>query len=153
MSATSPSVPQRPAPAATPAAATAALPPLAGGALAVAAVALSTATFMNVLDTTIANVSLPAIAESQRLDPLQLEPVLHRLRTIDWVAWLQEAGRGGGERKDPRRRTSEPRLALLCDPATTPATNSTATRIPTPSFSLPAPALVAGFDDRPTPLS
>lgn len=67
------SVPQPPAPApvATPAAATAALPPLTGAALAVAAVALSTATFMNVLDTTIANVSLPAIAGDLGVSPTQ----------------------------------------------------------------------------------
>jgi MFS transporter, DHA2 family, multidrug resistance protein len=38
------------------------LPPLSGGTLALASVALSLATFMNVLDTTIANVSIPTIA-------------------------------------------------------------------------------------------
>ncbi|HJV27396.1 MAG TPA: DHA2 family efflux MFS transporter permease subunit [Aromatoleum sp.] len=38
------------------------LPPLSGGALVLATVALSLATFMNVLDTTIANVSIPTIS-------------------------------------------------------------------------------------------
>src|SRR5581483_1839170 len=37
-------------------------PPLTGGTLAIGTIALSLATFMNVLDTTIANVSIPAIA-------------------------------------------------------------------------------------------
>ncbi|MFM2342086.1 MAG: multidrug resistance protein, partial [Pseudomonadota bacterium] len=36
--------------------------PLSGGALAMGTLALSLATFMNVLDSSIANVSLPAIA-------------------------------------------------------------------------------------------
>src|SRR6476646_8102883 len=52
-----------PAPAARPAAAThAAAPPLTGSALVLGTIALSLATFMNVLDTSIANVSIPAIA-------------------------------------------------------------------------------------------
>ncbi|MEJ1968279.1 MAG: hypothetical protein WDN03_06515 [Rhizomicrobium sp.] len=38
------------------------LPPLAGMALAITSVALALGTFMQVLDTTIANVSLPTIA-------------------------------------------------------------------------------------------
>ena len=38
------------------------LPPLQGGKLVIATIALSLATFMNVLDTTIANVSIPTIA-------------------------------------------------------------------------------------------
>src|SRR6201996_8513993 len=40
----------------------AALPPLKGGQLAITAIALALGTFMQVLDTTIANVSLPTIA-------------------------------------------------------------------------------------------
>ena len=51
--------------------------------------------------------SLPALAESLRLDPLQLEPVLERLVQIDWVARLEE-----GE---------TPRNVLLGDPAQMPA--------------------------------
>ena len=36
--------------------------------------------------------SLPAIAESQRLDPLQLEPVLDLLIEMNWIGRLDEAG-------------------------------------------------------------
>ncbi|MBL8345430.1 MAG: YihY family inner membrane protein [Rubrivivax sp.] len=58
--------------------------------------------------------TLTELATRLRVDPLQLEPVLHRLRGIDWVARLQEAaGRGKSE--------DEPRITLLCDPETTPA--------------------------------
>lgn len=46
-------------------------PPLAGGTLVVATVALSLATFMNVLDTTIANVSIPTIAGDMGVSPNQ----------------------------------------------------------------------------------
>ena len=46
-------------------------PPLSGGILAVGTVALSLATFMNVLDTSIANVSLPAIAGDLGVSPDQ----------------------------------------------------------------------------------
>ena len=48
-----------------------ALPPLTGGALALGTVALSLATFMNVLDTSIANVSIPAIAGDLGVSPDQ----------------------------------------------------------------------------------
>ncbi|MCW5633035.1 MAG: YihY family inner membrane protein [Rubrivivax sp.] len=48
------------------------------------------------------------LAVRLRADPLQLEPVLHRLRGLDWVARLQESGARAGD---------EPRVALLCDPA------------------------------------
>src|SRR4051812_42788562 len=46
-------------------------PPLTGGALALGTIALSLATFMNVLDTSIANVSLPAIAGDLGVSPDQ----------------------------------------------------------------------------------
>ncbi len=36
--------------------------------------------------------SLPAIAETQRLDPLQLEPVLDLLVEMNWIGRLDEAG-------------------------------------------------------------
>jgi len=52
----------RPGPAAAAASSDGGLPPLAGIALAVTALALGLGTFMQVLDTTIANVSLPTIA-------------------------------------------------------------------------------------------
>src|SRR6476659_6768602 len=45
--------------------------PLAGATLALGTVALSLATFMNVLDTSIANVSLPAIAGDLGVSPNQ----------------------------------------------------------------------------------
>ncbi|MCP5420256.1 MAG: DHA2 family efflux MFS transporter permease subunit [Gammaproteobacteria bacterium] len=48
-----------------------ALPPLTGGNLALATVALSLATFMNVLDTTIANVSIPTISGDVGVSPSQ----------------------------------------------------------------------------------
>ena len=61
-----------PAPAARPAAAThAAAPPLTGSALVLGTIALSLATFMNVLDTSIANVSIPAIAGDLGVSPDQ----------------------------------------------------------------------------------
>jgi len=50
-------------------------------------------------------VSLPALAASLRIDPLQLEPIIELLTEIDWVAHLDEGGAS--------------RLVLLCHPATT----------------------------------
>jgi DHA2 family multidrug resistance protein len=47
------------------------LPPLEGGALLGGTIALSLATFMNVLDTTIANVSIPSIAGDLGVSPSQ----------------------------------------------------------------------------------
>jgi MFS transporter, DHA2 family, multidrug resistance protein len=57
--------------AAQPAPAPAALPPLTGGVLALGTVALALATFMNVLDTSIANVSIPAISGDLGVSPNQ----------------------------------------------------------------------------------
>jgi DHA2 family multidrug resistance protein len=54
-----------------PPAATARLPPLQGGKLVFGTIALSLATFMNVLDTSIANVSIPAIAGDNGVSPNQ----------------------------------------------------------------------------------
>ncbi len=50
---------------------TAAIEPLTGGALVLGTIALSLATFMNVLDTSIANVSIPAIAGDLGVSPDQ----------------------------------------------------------------------------------
>lgn len=50
--------------------------------------------------------SLAAMAESLRADPLQLEPVVELLTALDWVSRLDEGG--------------DARHVLLCDPATTP---------------------------------
>ena len=47
------------------------LPPLTGSARVLGTLALSAATFMNVLDSTIANVSLPAIAGDLGVSPVQ----------------------------------------------------------------------------------
>jgi DHA2 family multidrug resistance protein len=55
----------------SPAAHPAELPPLTGTALAVGTIALSLATFMNVLDTSIANVSIPAISGDLGVSPDQ----------------------------------------------------------------------------------
>jgi len=63
----SPALPAAPAPAGRPAA----IPPLTGSARALGTVALSLATFMNVLDTSIANVSIPAIAGDMGVSPAQ----------------------------------------------------------------------------------
>src|SRR6266496_2678784 len=54
-----------------PSPAPAALPPLTDGALAFGSIALSLATFMNVLDTSIANVSIPAISGDLAVSPDQ----------------------------------------------------------------------------------
>jgi DHA2 family multidrug resistance protein len=64
---------QRPAaaPAPAPAPAHTAFPPLAGSQLVLGTIALSLATFMNVLDSSIANVSIPAIAGDMGVSPTQ----------------------------------------------------------------------------------
>ena len=61
----------RPATAGAPGRAPAVLPPLSGSTLAIGTLALSLATFMNVLDTSIANVSIPAIAGDLGVSPDQ----------------------------------------------------------------------------------
>src|SRR4030088_2637861 len=61
----------RPAGGGTPGGAPAALPPLTGSKLALGTVALSLATFMNVLDTSIANVAIPAISGDLAVSPDQ----------------------------------------------------------------------------------
>ena len=50
--------------------------------------------------------SLVAMAEALRVDPLQLEPLVELLADLDWVSRLDEGG--------------DARHVLLCDPATTP---------------------------------
>ncbi len=60
-----------PAPAAAPASKPAAFVPLKGSELALGTIALSLATFMNVLDSSIANVSIPAIAGDMGVSPAQ----------------------------------------------------------------------------------
>ncbi|HET7596757.1 MAG TPA: DHA2 family efflux MFS transporter permease subunit, partial [Burkholderiales bacterium] len=80
------------APVATPARSEA---PLKGGALAVGTVALSLATFMNVLDTSIANVSLPAIAGDLAVSPNQATWVITSFAVANAVSvpltgWLTQ---------------------------------------------------------------
>ncbi len=66
-----PAAAPRPPPAAPPAGPVAAAAPLAGSALVLGTLALSLATFMNVLDSSIANVSIPAIAGDMGVSPAQ----------------------------------------------------------------------------------
>ena len=61
----------RPVAGGAPGGAPAGLPPLTGSTLAIGTIALSLATFMNVLDTSIANVSIPAIAGDLGVSPDQ----------------------------------------------------------------------------------
>ena len=70
---TAPGAPPAPGPAATPAPAgpPAGPAPLTGTALVLGTISLSLATFMNVLDSSIANVSLPAIAGDLGVSPVQ----------------------------------------------------------------------------------
>lgn len=65
------SAPPPPPPPAPPAARAPAFPPLQGGQLVLGTIALSLATFMNVLDTSIANVSIPAISGDMGVSPAQ----------------------------------------------------------------------------------
>ena len=61
--------------------------------------------------------TLTQLATRLQADPLQLEPVIHRLRGLDWVAWLREESRVA----TLAVAAGESRLALLCDPAEAPA--------------------------------
>ena len=70
--------------------------------------------------------TLTQLANKLRADPLQLEPVIHRLSGIDWVAWLRDEGGGGGggdavAAATAARATGEVRLTMLCDPRTATA--------------------------------
>lgn len=65
--------------------------------------------------------SLAALADGLRADPLQLEPVVDMLVDMDWVSLLDESGapqRPVGSDGAPAGADS-PRLVLLCDPAKT----------------------------------
>ncbi|MDE2275786.1 MAG: YihY family inner membrane protein, partial [Burkholderiales bacterium] len=54
--------------------------------------------------------SLATLAEQLQVDPVQLEPLLDLLVSMDWVARLEEPGDASGG----------PRHVLLCEPAATP---------------------------------
>jgi membrane protein len=57
--------------------------------------------------------SMAALSETLRVDPLQLEPVMELLTQIDWVSKLDEDPAGPAA-------PSQPRYVMLCDPAATP---------------------------------
>jgi DHA2 family multidrug resistance protein len=90
--------PDNAAPGSTPAAAPAKpapLPPLRGGPLIAGTIALSLATFMNVLDTSIANVSIPAIAGDNGVSPSQGTWVITSFAvstaiTVPLTGWLAQ---------------------------------------------------------------
>ncbi len=77
--------------------------------------------------------SLAGLATVLRTDPLQLEPVVELLEDIDWVARLDEGG--------------DPRLVLLCDPATTPLKALVDRTLLTPSASSSVFRQRAGLDE------
>ena len=68
-----------------------------------------------------------------RTDPLQIEPILHRLVTLDWAGRLEE--------------TDNPRYVLLCDPATTLARPLLAQLLLEPSGAMHGFWERAGFGD------
>jgi len=76
--------------------------------------------------------SLAGLATALRADPLQLEPVVELLEAIDWVSRLDEAG--------------DPRLVLLCEPASTPLKALVEHTLLTPSASLAVFRRRAGID-------
>ncbi|MBL8324175.1 MAG: YihY family inner membrane protein [Rubrivivax sp.] len=87
----------------------------------------------------VGGLTLTQLATRLRADPLQLEPVIHRLGGIDWVGWLREArpaartphtavpstgaaaGQAGERSHKEDAPGAEPRLVLLCEPAAVPA--------------------------------
>src|SRR5205809_7713973 len=80
---------------APPVAANAAIAPLTGGALVLGTIVLSLATFMNVLDSSIANVSLPAIAGDLGVSPNQGTWVITSFAVANAIAvpltgWLSQ---------------------------------------------------------------
>ena len=79
-----------------------AFPPLEGSQRALGTLALALATFMNVLDTSIANVSIPAIAGDMGVSPAQGTWVITSFAVANAISvpltgWLtQEAQQGCG---------------------------------------------------------
>ncbi len=71
------------------------------------------------------------LSTALRTDPLQVEPTLEMLLSIDWVGRLEEEG--------------SPRYVLLCDPQTTPAQPLLTQTLLTPSPALRAFWIRAGF--------
>jgi membrane protein len=56
--------------------------------------------------------SMAALSETLRVDPLQLEPVMELLTQIDWVSKLDEDPNGPAA-------SEQPRYVMLCDPQST----------------------------------
>jgi membrane protein len=77
--------------------------------------------------------SLAALSTVLRADPLQLEPVVDLLESIDWVARLDEGG--------------DPRLVLLCEPASTPLKALVDHTLLTPNVSSSLFRRRAGLDE------
>jgi membrane protein len=113
--------------------------------------------------------TLSELATRLRADPLQLEPVIHRLSGLDWVGWLREEGRttapGAGpvaaaagtegqarvpvrtQARTQARLAGESRLALLCEPAHAPAARLVDTLLLAPGEATAAFRRHARFDD------
>ena len=82
-----------------------ALPPLAGTALAVTAIALALGTFMQVLDGTIANVSIPTIAGNLSVSPDQGTWVITSFAVANGVSVPRRRSKTGhGSNRSPRTR-------------------------------------------------
>ena len=73
------------------------------------------------------------LATALRTDPLQIEPILETLISIDWIGRLDEDG--------------SPRYVLLCDPADTPAQPLLTQTLLDPSPSMRAFWLRTGFSE------
>ncbi|MFM9880197.1 MAG: YihY family inner membrane protein [Burkholderiaceae bacterium] len=82
---------------------------------------------------------LNALAQSLRVDSLQLEPVVELLVELDWIGRIDEASSAPG-------RDTEPRLVLLAAPASTPLAPLVARLLLTPSGELAPWWQHAGFD-------
>jgi membrane protein len=76
--------------------------------------------------------SLAALSEAMRADPLQLEPVVELLIEMDWVSRLDEG--------------DAPRHVLLCEPGTTPLAPLVARTLLAPGPASARFAEGAGFD-------
>ena len=77
--------------------------------------------------------SADQLSELLRTDPLQVEPILDELVTLDWVGRLDEAG--------------QPRFVLLCDVSSTPAQALLAGFLLSPASALDGFWRRAGFAD------
>ena len=76
--------------------------------------------------------SLEALASALRIDPLQIEPTIDALVSLDWVGRLDEEGSA--------------RYALICEAEKTPLAPLLASQLLTPSAELSAFWQQAGFD-------